>query len=111
MTAEPKPFLTRYNTETETMIVELVPEFKPEDWTIFSSFSRKHIASGVLRWDLNLGKLFFMSSPLLGSVIGLNTFLRTRQGALRLIVKEGSSVANLMHLSKLDQIVETQVVP
>jgi anti-anti-sigma factor len=104
------PFESQYSPETQTMQITLKTEPGIEGWAELTNFFQEKIRGGIVHWFLDLRKLESISSISLGMIVGFNTNLISRQGRLRLLLQQKSRIANLIHLSKLDRIVDVAVL-
>lgn len=103
-------FSSSFNADSKTTEVTLLTDLSQKEWNELMEFYQQKIAGGSLHWDLDLRQLDFITSMSLGMIVGLNTSLSTRGGSLRLVMSRGSKVAHLIHLTKLDRIVDVAIV-
>lgn len=99
-------FTTSYNNDSKTTEVTLSNDLSQKEWNDLLEHYQQKIAGGFLHWDLDLRNLDFITSMSLGMIVGLNTSLSSRGGSLRLVMTKGSKVGHLIHLTKLDRIVD-----
>lgn len=85
--------------------LQLPAGFDVKDWGTIERYYREKIHAGHLQWELDLTRINFFSSTMLGLLIGFNTILQTRGGTLRVIVQKDSSLLQLLKLSKVDRII------
>ena len=87
----------------KTCVVSLNPNFQVDDWKVFEQFYTSRVKE-VSQWDLDLRRLTFMNSMLMGLIVGLNAVVNNNQGQLRLVVARNSKIGELLHQAKVDRI-------
>ena len=103
-------FTSNFNNDSKTTEIVLQSDLSQKEWNDLMEFYQQKILGGNLHWDLDLRLLDFITSMSLGMIVGLNTSLSTRGGSLRLVMSKGSKVAHLIHLTKLDRIVDVAIL-
>lgn len=88
------------------VIIDFDPSFGINNWASLEFFYQKEIKEGFIFWDFDLGRLGYINSMMLGLLVGFNTMLASRGGKLRLLTPSDSRIADLIKLSRLDQIIE-----
>ena len=99
-----KPFDLRVYENSQTIEVILQSHFGVDHWQQLENYYREQIGKGKVNWDLDLRNLGFLSSLLIGLIIGLNTILISRQGMLRLIIPKGSHLAEIFRIARLNRV-------
>jgi anti-anti-sigma regulatory factor len=72
-------------------------------------FYQEKISTGVINWDLDLCEIEFMNSLAIGMMVAFNASLIHRNGKLRLILKKGSKVTDLILCTKIDKIIDVVI--
>lgn len=86
--------------------IKLPQGFDSDDWDHLEPFYREKIGEGHLHWEVDLTDLQYFSSTMLGLLLGLNTILAIRGGTLRIIVSKTSRLAQLLMVTRVNQIMD-----
>ncbi len=92
----------------EKIRLTLDSKFSLEHWSQLERFYQNEVAQGCLQWVLDLSRMSFMSSMLLGMIVGFNTLLATRGGQLNLFLGENHRLIQLFAVTRLDQIISIE---
>jgi anti-anti-sigma factor len=104
MNATDKFSTTSYPSE-RSIKVALNEDFQHGDWDAIGTLLTQRLQRDIVFWDLDLRRLGFMNSQMLGLIVGMNSEIKMRGGQLRLVVREGSPIDQLLTLSKVRRII------
>jgi anti-anti-sigma regulatory factor len=77
-----------------------------EDWQKLIEAFHDSLKNDYLHWRINTTRIDFLNSHDIGMIVGLNTSLIHRGGTFGLIVRDESKVAQILHATRIDEIVE-----
>jgi anti-anti-sigma regulatory factor len=104
--ATPYAFDHHYYEQYGTMEVVLHFDFKVDQWEDFQKNFSDQLKQDTLKWDLDLRQIRFISSMILGLIVGFNTIVRGHSGILRVITTRNSQVSQLLKPSRLNYILK-----
>jgi anti-anti-sigma regulatory factor len=99
-----EPFSATTVTKEKTVQVVLQPSFCDANWDALELFVKSQMGKGLIYFDLDLRRLTFLNSMMLGLIVGLNGMLGAEGGHARLIVDEDSMINQLLTISKLRRV-------
>jgi anti-anti-sigma regulatory factor len=99
-----EPFSATTVTNEKTVQVVFQPGFCDANWDAFALFAKSQMEKGLIYFDLDLRRLTFLNSMMLGLIVGFNGMLGAMGGQARLIVEEKSMINQLLTISKLRRV-------
>jgi anti-anti-sigma factor len=103
-------FSTSMADDGDHMQVVLHAGFSDDHWAALERFYREKLDEGQRHWELDLRRLTYINSMMLGLFVSMNTDVITTGGDLRLVVAQNSMINQLLTLSKLRQIVTVMAI-
>lgn len=76
-----------------------------EDWSDFQEYVTDEVKKGHKDWDFDLRQMNFIGSRVLGILVNLNMLVIGAGGHMRLIVRTGSQVEQVLGLAQIPRII------
>lgn len=92
--------------DRKTIEIVLNRGFSEEDQERLMQLYQDFITKGVRDWDLNLKQLDMINSCMIGMLVSLNALIGSKNGKMRLILNRQSRVTDLLHLTKINKIIQ-----